>query len=305
MKHGSHINSADFIRAHLHNQASGEHGSVAVSLSTTERLKMMEEALFSFLHDVQVDVNVNKVWLYIMMAFNFLQMLYFPLSQSPMMPWQGKSLMNSIYVILSPITFASSRPVDASYSLILFYVASAWTALLVALCSWGTLLWSSDALGGGYRPSWLPRVVRILLRLNNTCLTVPALASLLAPVGCQGTWVVGPCWMRDHLGVAIAGAVMAPFYVILCVSSALLLVQRKQSTKNLQAAPHGRVLALVICVQCIVTLIFTFHKYLSSWVLIMASLIFNGALLYLFFSYLPYLAKEMNNIYCAKVSVSA
>lgn len=159
------VSAPDFIRAYQNSPLLG-HTEESKPFNLLDTLKRTEESLFSFLHEVQIDTGVNLIWLYLLLLFNFIQLLHFPLSQSKVMPWVNEDLMRNVYVVLSPITFTASSIKDPGLAIVLFFVACAWTGLLAGLLAWGTFLWSSDALGGGYRPSWLPKILRVRIFLS-------------------------------------------------------------------------------------------------------------------------------------------
>jgi hypothetical protein len=261
----------------------------------------MEDSCFAFLHEVQCDTNVNKFWLYLLMTFNFVQLLSFPLSPSPVMPWAVQGLMRSVYIILAPITFSPSTATSPTFSFILFCVFGAWAALLMLCIAWGVWLWSSDALGGGYRPMWLPRLVRITARLNNLALIVPVVSSLLAPLACAaGAGTQATCGEKSF-ALVVGGGVLAPLYVVASMGVALLLVQRKPSARNLLAAPHGRFLAAEVLVKAVLCVVFSFARVLSAWVVIVAAAVGSCVLLLLAFRFLPYYSKHLNSLLCGQV----
>lgn len=193
----------------------------------------LRTALFRTLYELARDDKTTKVWLLLLWALDFANMVFLPLATTASLAWRDMPLMaNGIYVALLPFVFmpdvaVSSDILKLQYSAqSLFIVAAVFTAALVrgrgrrpagpagaiplypariphvrpqaTLLSWSVLIHLGLIK---YRPAWRVRLTRALLRIGIHGLPLPLMASLAGPFDCvaKDTWINSSLEVRQRL----------------------------------------------------------------------------------------------------------
>ena len=225
------------------------------------------------------------------------QMMSFPLSQSPTLPWQHSSVLSEFSSALSVLSVGRAISLmGAGVTLGSFYIALFWIFGLLGCAVWVGYSFARES----FRVVWPIKLLRTTAQLSTTALFIPLVSVLTNIFRCPPgeTWATTgwECWGGSHGVVATLVAILISLFAALSAIVVSVFFDRNPKSSHVTARPHGRVQVVMILIKATLTLVYTQDWWLSAWALAACS-VFAGAVWVSAYSiYLPFFQQRTNQL---------
>ncbi|KAA0152619.1 hypothetical protein FNF29_03846 [Cafeteria roenbergensis] len=253
--------------------------------------------LFGVLFVMAKDASMQRLFAIFMMVLDFLQMMSFPLSQSPTLPWQHSSVLSEFSSALSVLSVGRAISLmGAGVTLGSFYIALFWIFGLLGCAVWVGYSFARES----FRVVWPIKLLRTTAQLSTTALFIPLVSVLTNIFRCPPgeTWATTgwECWGGSHGVVATLVAILISLFAALSAIVVSVFFDRNPKSSHVTARPHGRVQVVMILIKATLTLVYTQDWWLSAWALAACS-VFAGAVWVSAYSiYLPFFQQRTNQL---------
>lgn len=251
------------------------------------------------LYEAARDTSVSLALLFLLWAFDLIQMLDLALAPSARLPWAAQPVMSegvfkvTLNVGIVPSFVGTAFPADAELAAVCGLLVT-----VLALFAWSV---AAHAGAVSYKPAWRARLLRTLTFFVLQGLIVPCFSTLGAVFNCKGTWLPGgtltvlPCWQGAHAAAVFAACILLPTTIAYLALVALTVIDRAPSKKNATAAPHGRAFAgLLVIKAALAVFAGVTAGDVDPWLYFIIMAVGGSAWLWLFYTLLPYHLQLLN-----------
>lgn len=222
-------------------------------------LQALQEGLFGTLHIMSKDTEISATATIALSLLNALQMLAFPLSSSPVLPWQSQdqpviSSIGRVLEWLTTDTLEQRQPVMVV--LVLFWAALVWIASFLAMIAYVGF----NFVRNRNQKAWLLKLLRGVARLSTTFLFLPSTSILMRILYCPGENWLGEtsisCWSATHIAIMFLAIILLIVFSALCIFIAAVFINRNPIGQKWDAKAHGRVDVFMLCAKLVLGFVY-------------------------------------------------